>query len=54
VIDELGESLLHTVGSVRPDRLFIDGIEGLLERKIFQSDYRMSTAPSRKNWNGCG
>jgi circadian clock protein KaiC len=35
VIDELGESLLHTVGSVRPDRLLIDGIEGFARAADF-------------------
>jgi circadian clock protein KaiC len=28
VIDELGESLIQTVRSVRPQRLFLDGMEG--------------------------
>jgi len=28
VLDELGESLIQTVGSVRPQRLFLDGMEG--------------------------
>jgi len=28
VIDELGESLIQTVGSFRPQRLFLDGMEG--------------------------
>ena len=28
VIDELGESLIHTVRTLRPRRLFIDGMEG--------------------------
>jgi circadian clock protein KaiC len=28
VLDELGESLLHTLRTVRPQRLFLDGMEG--------------------------